>query len=140
MLVRQILEESESFPTIVTDVTVREAAKVMSEADVRAVPVVEGDKLVGIVTDWDIVDAFAAEGDALADKPVSAIMTSEKLFTIQASATAAYATAKLQEKRVHHLPVLDDERYVGMICLGTEWSDTTMLTPPTRATLTARRP
>ena len=140
MLVRQILEETEAFPTVVTDVTVRDAAKVMRDADVRAVPVVEGDKLVGIVTDWDIVDAFAAEGDDLADKPVSAIMTSDKLFTIQASATAAYATAKLQEKRVHHLPVLDDERYVGMICLGTEWNEESMLTPPTRPTLTARRP
>ncbi len=140
MLVRQILEETEAFPTIVTDVTVRDAAKVMRDSDVRAVPVVEGDKLVGIVTDWDIVDSFAAEGDVLADKPVSAIMTSEKLFTIQASSTAAYATAKLQEKRVHHLPVLDEERYVGMICLGTEWSEDGMLTPPVRPTLTARRP
>jgi CBS domain-containing protein len=140
MLVSQILEETEAFPTIVTDVTVRAAAEVMRSSDVRAVPVVEGDKLVGIVTDWDIVDAFAAEGNDLAERPVSAIMTSDKLFTIQSSSTAAYANAKLQEKRVHHLPVLDGERYVGMICLGTEWSDESMLTPPTRPTLTARRP
>jgi CBS domain-containing protein len=140
MLVRQILEETESFPAVVTDVTVREAASVMREAGVRAVPVVEGDKLLGIVTDWDIVDAFGAEGDALADRPVSAIMTSEPLFTIEMSSTVAYATAKLQERRVHHLPVLDDGRYVGMICLGTEWSDESMLTPPVRPTLTARRP
>ena len=140
MLVRQILEETEAFPTIVTDVTVRDAAEVMRANDVRAVPVVEGDKLVGIVTDWDIVDAFAVGGDTLADKPVSAIMTSEKLYTIQADSTAAYANAKLQEKRVHHLPVLEDDRYVGMICLGTEWSDESMLQPPTRPTLTARRP
>lgn len=140
MLVRQILEETESFPTVVTDVTVAEAARAMREHDVRAVPVVEGDKLLGIVTDWDIVDAFAAEGDALAERPVSAIMTSEPLFTIEASSTAAYATAKLQERRVHHLPVLDEGRYVGMICLGTEWSDESMLTTPVRPTLTARRP
>lgn len=140
MLVRQILDETESFPTVVTDVTVAEAARVMRDADVRAVPVVEGDKLVGIVTDWDIVEAFAAEGDQLGARPVSAIMTTEKLVTIQADATAAYATAKLQEKRVHHLPVLDEERYLGMICLGTEWNSDTMLAPPVRPTLTARRP
>jgi CBS domain-containing protein len=140
MLVRQILEETEAFPTIVTDVTVRDAAIVMRDADVRAVPVVEGDKLVGIVTDWDIVDAFAAEGDALADRPVSAIMTSDRLFTIDVDATAAYATAKLQEKRVHHLPVLEEGRYVGMICLGLAWSDESMLAPPVRPALTARRP
>jgi CBS domain-containing protein len=140
MLVRQILDETEAFPTIVTDVTVRDAAIVMRDAGVRAVPVVEGDKLVGIVTDWDIVDAFAAEGDGLVDRPVSAIMTSDRLFTIDVDATAAYATAKLQEKRVHHLPVLEEGRYVGMICLGLEWSDGSMLAPPVRPALTARRP
>ena len=140
MLVRQILEETEPFPTIVTDATVRTAADLMREHEVRAVPVVEGDKLVGIVTDWDIVDAFASEGDGLAERPVSAIMTSDKLWTIEASATAAYATAKLQEKRVHHLPVLEDGRYVGMICLGLEWNAESMMAPPVRPALTARRP
>lgn len=140
MLVRQILEETEAFPTIRTDVTVADAARAMRDADVRAVPVVEGDKLLGIVTDWDIVDAFAVEGNGLAERPVSAIMTTEPLITIEASSTAAYATAKLQEKRVHHLPVLDEGRYAGMICLGTEWSDGSMLTAPVRPTLTARRP
>lgn len=140
MLVRQILEETESFPTIVTDVTVREAAEVMRANDVRAVPVVEGDKLVGIVTDWDLVDAFAAEGDTLADRPVSAIMTSDGLHTIDIQESAADATAKLQQHRVHHLPVLDGDRYVGMICLGLEWTEEGMLTPPVRPALTARRP
>jgi CBS domain-containing protein len=140
MLVRQILDETEPFPTIVTDATVRAAAELMRQHEVRAVPVVEGDKLVGIVTDWDIVDAFASEGDGLADRPVSAIMTSEKLYTIDADATAAYATAKLQEKRVHHLPVLEDGRYLGMICLGLEWNIESMMTPPMRPALTARRP
>ncbi|MCW2926765.1 MAG: hypothetical protein JWM86_733 [Thermoleophilia bacterium] len=140
MLVRQILEETEAFPTIVTDVTVRAAADVMRTHDVRAVPVVEGDKLVGIVTDWDIVDAFAAEGDSLADRPVSAIMTSTNLHTIGCDETAGDATGKLQAYRVHHLPVLDGERYVGMLCLGLEWSESSMLTPPVRPVLTARRP
>ena len=140
MLVREILDGTEPFPTIVTDATVKEAAEVMRSEDVRAVPVVEGDKLVGIVTDWDIVDAFAVEGDSLAERPVSAIMTSEKLHTIDVDASAAYASAKLQERRVHHLPVLEEGRYVGMLCLGLEWNEGGMLTPPMRPALTARRP
>ena len=140
MLVRQILAETEAFPTIVTDATVCSAAEVMREHDVRAVPVVEGEKLIGIVTDWDIVDAFAAEGDTLAERPVSAIMTSEGLHTIGVDESAADATAKLQEHRVHHLPVLDGDRFVGMLCLGLEWTEEGMLTPPVRPVLTARRP
>ncbi|MCW2949800.1 MAG: putative signal-transduction protein containing cAMP-binding and domain, partial [Thermoleophilia bacterium] len=106
MLVREILDETEAFPTIVTDTTVKEAADVMRAQDVRAIPVVEGDRLIGIVTDWDIVDAFAADGDSLAARPVSAIMTSDKMITIDIAATAADATAKLRLNRVHHLPVL----------------------------------
>jgi CBS domain-containing protein len=140
MLVRQILEETEAFPTIVTDAMLRDAAALMREHDVRAIPVVEGDRLLGIVTDWDIVDAFAAGGENLAEKPVSAVMTSKTLWTIDVSASAADATTKLQQHRVHHLPVLDGERYVGMICLGLEWSEDGMLTPPVRPALTARRP
>ncbi|MCW2961670.1 MAG: putative signal-transduction protein containing cAMP-binding and domain [Thermoleophilia bacterium] len=140
MLVRDILDGIESFPTIVTDVTVREAARVMQESDVRAIPVVENDKLVGIITDWDIVDAFATEGDSLADRPVSAIMTSENLSTINADRTAAEAAGTLRHNRVHHLPVLEDDKYVGVLCLGLEWSEGDMLAPPVRPVLTARRP
>ena len=140
MLVREILDASDDFPVIRTDATVLEAATTMRDADVRAVPVVEGDRLLGIVTDWDMVEALADHGDELSAKPVSAIMTSSDLVTIDLSATAAAATSRLQENRVHHLPVLDGERYVGMICLGLEWNEDDMLTPPVRPALTARRP
>jgi len=140
MLVREILEETETFPTILTDVTVREVAQLMRDADVRAVPVVENERLIGIVTDWDIVASFAAEVDDLAERPVSAIMTSSDLITIDANASAADATGQLRRDRVHHLPVLDGERYVGMLCLGIEWSEDEMLAPPMRPVLTARRP
>jgi CBS domain-containing protein len=140
MLVREILDETEAFPTIVTDATVKDAADCMRANEVRAIPVVENERLVGIVTDWDIVDAFAEGGDDLASRPVSAIMTSEGLITIGADETATDATGKLRHNRVHHLPVLDDGRYVGMICLGLEWSEGEMLAPPVRPALTARRP
>jgi CBS domain-containing protein len=112
----------------------------MHAHDVRAVPVVEGERLLGIVTDWDLVVAFAEGGDDLAARPVSSIMTSDGLITIDADETAADATSKLQEHRVHHLPVLHGGSYVGMLCLGLEWSEEGMLTPPVRPVLTARRP
>jgi CBS domain-containing protein len=140
MLVREILESSEEFPTIATDVPVSTAANVMREHDVRAVPVVEGERLLGIVTDWDIVDAFAQRQSELATLAVSAIMTADDLITIEAGDTVADATAKLAQHRVHHLPVVDGGKYVGMICLGLEWSEEGMLAPPARPTLTARRP
>lgn len=140
MLIREILSSVEPFPTIQTDDTIRRAAELMRDRDVRAVAVVENDRLLGILTDWDIVDAFASKSGELGDLPASAVMTSKGLITIEAGATAADASARLAEHRVHHLPVLDGERYVGMICLGIEWSEEDLLTPPVRPTLTARRP
>lgn len=140
MRVRDILEGTVEFPTIVTDASVSKAAQLMRDADVRAVAVVESDRLVGIVTDWDIVDAFAARAGELADLPVSAVMTGSNLITIGAEESAAVASEKLRKHRVHHLPVIDGERYVGMICLGLEWTEEGMLTPPLRPTLTARHP
>jgi CBS domain-containing protein len=140
MQVQEILEQGSTFPTIATDDTVATAAKLMRDEDVRAVPVVEGDRLLGIVTDWDIVDAFAGHSTDLGDRPVSSIMTGDSLITIDVAQTAADASIKLGRHRVHHLPVLSGERYVGMICLGLEWAEEDMLTPPMRPTLTARRP
>src|SRR5262249_897245 len=138
--VQEILEGAEPFPTIVTDAPVRNAAELMRDSDRRAVAVVEGDRLVGIVTDWDIVLAMASRADELSDLPVAAIMTGSNLITVENSTSVADATAKLQQHRVHHLPVLSGDRYVGMICLGLEWTEEGMLTPPVRPTLTARHP
>ena len=140
MNVREILEGADAFPTIVTDATVRAAAELMRTHNVRAVPVVENERLVGIVTDWDVVVALAASGNDLAELPVSSIMTGDNLVTIEIETEVADAIAKLQSHRVHHLPVLDGETYVGMVCLGLEWSEEGMLTPPLRPTLTARHP
>lgn len=140
MIVRDILESSAVFPTTVTDATVEAAASLMRKHDVRAVSVVESDRLIGIVTDWDIVDAFAQRSGELGSMPVSAIMTRDDLATIDIDATVIDATKVLQERRVHHLPVVENDMYRGMICLGLEWSQPHMLTAPMQPTLTARHP
>jgi CBS domain-containing protein len=140
MQVRSILERGINFPTVATDDTVSAAAELMRKHDVRAVPVIEGDRLLGIVTDWDIVEAFSQKADGLANMPVSSIMTGDNLITIEADHSVAEASAQLRKHQVHHLPVLDGGKYVGMICLGLEWTEEDMLTPPVRPTLTAQRP
>lgn len=140
MLVREILAGGDDFPTVATDTLVRDAAETMRGADVRAVAVVEGERLLGILTDWDIVDAFAQRASELGELPVSAIMTKDDLITIGIGESVVDAAKKLADHRVHHLPVLDNGSYRGMICLGLEWSQPDLLTPPVRPTLTARHP
>jgi CBS domain-containing protein len=140
MRISELLETTEEFPTTRTDALLHDAARLMRDADVRAVAVVENDRLVGIVTDWDVVMAFVERTDDIATLPVSAVMTSTGLATIGSEQTVAEATSVLAERRVHHLPVVDGDRYLGMVCLGLEWSEEGMLTPPLRPTLTARHP
>ena len=106
MLIRELLETTSDFPTIRTDALLREAAQIMRGADVRAIAVVENDRLVGIVTDWDVVEAFATRSGDVTALPVSAVMTSKDLATIGLDDTVAEATNVLGERRVHHLPVV----------------------------------
>ena len=140
MQVRDILVETEEFPTVATDDTVGAVARVMRDSGVRAVPVVEGSSLLGIVTDWDIVEAFSERSEQLAELPVSSIMTKDGLITIDIDSTVVDATAKLAEHRVHHLLVTEGTSYRGVICLGLEWTEGGMMSTPGRPTLTARRP
>ncbi|MDO8756406.1 MAG: CBS domain-containing protein, partial [Elusimicrobiota bacterium] len=59
--------------TVDLDATIEEAAQVMSDADVGCVPIMEGGKVRGIVTDRDIVLRAVAEGLAPSDTPVTEV-------------------------------------------------------------------
>jgi CBS domain-containing protein len=63
-------------PTVEPNSSVRDAAREMSKWGVRALPVCEGTRLVGIVTDWDLVRALADEGDA-ASRPLGDFMSTD---------------------------------------------------------------
>lgn len=96
--------------------SIREAAVIMSEKRVSALLVTVGDDLTGIVTDRDLRSKVVAAGRDTSE-PVSAIM-SPKPHTIDASTLAFEVLLEMTEKGVHHLPVLDAGRVIGMITAG----------------------
>ena len=108
-------------PTVEPGSSVREAAKEMSKWGVRALPVCEGPRLVGIVTDWDLVRALAEEGDPDA-RPLGEIMSTD-LAAAPPDATFAEAAELMADRRVHHLLVRDGESLAGMLHLDVEWSE-----------------
>jgi CBS domain-containing protein len=75
--------------------------------------VMDGDRLLGIITERDVMKAVA-RGLDLASTPVSAVMTTT-VQTVSPATAVAEAAAHMSERWIRHLPVVDDGRIVGMV-------------------------
>jgi CBS domain-containing protein len=99
------------------DDTVLAALGVMAEHDIGAVLVVEGDALVGILTERDYARKVALMGRASKDSPVRAIMTAN-VVCIPPNRTVEDCMAMMTERRCRHLPVIENGRVVGLVSIG----------------------
>lgn len=93
--------------------SIRIAAQRMRDHGISCVPVVEGESLVGILTNGDLRDRVIAEGLDV-DSAVEHAMTPAPM-TIEADRYALDALLAMTEKNISHLPVMDDNRLVGII-------------------------
>ena len=91
--------------TATRETSLREAAIMMRDGDMGAVPIVEDDRLVGIVTDRDIVIRAITEGRD-AETPVGEVMTSE-LFTVGPEDFVFEAIRLMGDKQIRRVPVVD---------------------------------
>jgi CBS domain-containing protein len=94
--------------------TVVDAAKIMAQADVGPVPVVEGGRLTGIVTDRDIAVRVVAEGRDPGSTTIGEI-ASTKLVTISPDDDLETAVKLLAENQVRRIPVVEGDRLVGIV-------------------------
>jgi CBS domain-containing protein len=94
--------------------TVAEAAKMMAQEDVGPVPIVEDGRLVGIVTDRDIVIRVVAEGRDPNATTVKEI-ASTNLVTVSPDDDLDEALKMLAENQVRRLPVVEGDRLVGIV-------------------------
>jgi CBS domain-containing protein len=103
--------------TVRPDQQARDAARFMLQADTGSIPVTEGERLVGMITDRDI----AVRGVALGYGPetlVSELMSSG-VVSAHADEPVEEAARKMSEAQVRRLPVIDEqERLVGIVSLG----------------------
>ncbi|MEG3639036.1 putative nucleotidyltransferase substrate binding domain-containing protein [Magnetococcus sp. PR-3] len=96
------------------DMTVREAATKMTDIRVSSLLIMnDQDKLIGIVTDRDLRKRVIVAGLDI-NEPVSAIMTADP-STIESSAAVSEAQLMMMRTNIHHIPVTEDEKLVGMI-------------------------
>jgi len=103
--------------TISPDQTAKEAANFMLSTDAGSIPVTDGERLVGMITDRDIAVRGVAKGNG-PDTPVSELMT-KNCITAREDDDVSTIASKMSEAQVRRLPVVDgDEKLCGIVSLG----------------------
>ena len=99
------------------DATVYEAIDQMAQKEVGALLVMEGDKLVGIVSERDYARKVILNGKSSKETPVREIM-SYPVVCASPELTLEQTMTLLTEKRIRHLPVVIGEKVVGVVSIG----------------------
>lgn len=97
--------------------TVREALEMMAARDVGAVPIVDGERLVGIFSERDCARKLVLANRSADDTLVAELMSSPVLYVL-AQHTVAECMALMTLKRVRHLPVLEDGHLIGILAIS----------------------
>lgn len=117
-LVQHLLDsKGRDLISVATDATVLDAIKLMAERAVGSLLVMDGDKLLGIVTERDYARKVIVKGRSSKTTAVGEIMTAEVLTTTMQETVNDCMTV-MTERRIRHLPVVDDGLVVGMISIG----------------------
>ena len=103
--------------SIPPDASVYEAIELMAEKGVGALLVVEGAKLVGIISERDYARKVILQGKASRDTPVRAIMTG-RVHYVGPEQTVEECMALMTARRIRHLPVLAENRLAGVVSIG----------------------
>ncbi len=103
--------------TVTPESTIREAARIMADSDVGALPVAAGDRLAGMVTDRDIAVRAVALGKG-PECTVGEVMTHEVLYCHE-DEDVADVCVNMADMQIRRLPVVDaDKRLVGIVSLA----------------------
>jgi CBS domain-containing protein len=100
--------------TVSPEQSVVEAARIMRDEDVGSLPVVEDDRLVGVVTDRDIVVRVIAEGRDPSSTSVGQI-ESRDVVAVTPDQDLDQALAEMARHQVRRLPVVEGDRLVGVV-------------------------
>ena len=117
-LVRHVLDKKgATIISITAGASVFDAIKLMADRAVGSLLVMDGDQLEGIVTERDYARKVILKGRASESTRVGEIMTTE-LITANTDQTVNDCMTIMTERRIRHLPVVDDGEVVGLISIG----------------------
>ncbi len=120
LLRRKTAAPSGDRPRLVTigpDESVAELVASLGRHNVGALVVVDGEQVAGIASERDVVRRLAEQGAELLQRPVSSIMTTAVTSCTSTDAVDAVAET-MTERRIRHMPVIDDGRLSGIVSIG----------------------
>ena len=112
MKIREIMTANPA--SVGPEATLGEVATLMRQEDCGSIPVVEDGRLVGIVTDRDIVVRAIAAGKDPKRTPVSEVMSADPV-TVGPDGEIGEAEREMRERQIRRLPVVEDGKLVGII-------------------------
>jgi len=103
--------------SITGTISVFDALKIMGEKNIGALPVIENNELKGIFSERDYARKIVLQNRRSRETQVKEIMT-EKVVTVSPGDTIDHCMETMSAGKFRHLPVLDNERMVGIISIG----------------------
>lgn len=117
-LVKHLLDsKGHDVISVAPDLSVFDAIKLMADKLVGSLIVMDGEQLRGIVTERDYARKVIIKGRSSESTRVSEIMSTDVLTT-SSSQTVNQCMELMTERRIRHLPVVEDDRVIGMISIG----------------------
>jgi CBS domain-containing protein len=117
-LVQHLLDsKGQEIISVTAESSVLDAIKIMAERAIGSLLVMQGDELLGIVTERDYARKVIVKGRSSETTAVGEIMTT-KVRTATINDTVNNCMAIMTERRIRHLPVVDDGKVIGMISIG----------------------
>jgi len=116
--VKQLLEgKSKALFTIAPDATVLDAMKLMAAKSIGALGVVEGERLIGILSERDYARKVILQGRNSSETLVRDIMTGQ-VITVGLEDRAFACMEKMTQMQFRHLPVVEGDKMIGMLSIG----------------------
>ena len=117
--IAQILKSKpdQTVDKIAPTASVYEAVSLMADKAIGALLVMDGEKIVGIITERDYARKVVLIGRSSKETPVHQIMTSPVMY-VRPGHTTEECMALMTNSRVRHLPVMQDDQLIGMVSIG----------------------
>ena len=103
--------------TVPAGTLVRDAISLLSDRRIGALPVVDGDDIVGIFSERDLVTCLYAHGPEALDFPVDRAMSSPAV-TVDSATPILTALSMMTQRRIRHLPVVESGEIRGIVSIG----------------------
>ncbi|WP_420137012.1 CBS domain-containing protein [Sphingomonas sp.] len=102
---------------VTPDTPVRSVIQLLADNRIGAVPVIENDEVIGIMSERDVIYSLRKDGADVLDWPVERVMT-QPAITVDSSLSPLVGLSLMTRRRIRHLPVVENGQLIGFVSIG----------------------